>query len=55
MFSFIRRTYQGESPPVQFFVFAWAQTSHPLAEHMRMGTETKLMELVLNGSLWETY
>ena len=23
-------------PPAQFFVYAWAQTSHALAEHMRM-------------------
>ena len=53
--AFVRRTYQGESPSAQFFVYAWAQTSHALAEHMRMGTDTKLKTLVLNGSLWETY
>ena len=53
--AFIRRTYPGKPPPAQFFVYAWAQTSHALAEHMRMGTDTKLKTLVLNGSLWDTY
>ena len=51
LFTFIRRTYQGKSSSAQFFVYAWAQTSHALAEHMRMGTDTKLNTLVLNGSL----
>ena len=53
--AFIRRTYQGKSPPALFFVYAWAQTSHALAEHMRMRTETKVVKVVLNGSLWETF
>lgn len=43
---------RGESRPARFFMYAWAQTSHAPAEHMRMYTETKLNKLVHTGSLF---
>ena len=46
---YIQHTFRARSPPVEFYVSAWAQTSHALAEHMRMGTEAKLMTLVFKG------
>ena len=55
MFHFIQRRYDGKSPPPELLVFAKAQTSHAVTGHVGMRLEAKIMELVLNGALWEAH
>jgi len=53
--NFVQKTYEGRTPPVAFFVQAWAQTIHCFSEQLRMTTCMQLKEIVLNGSLWEAF
>ena len=51
----LQLTYNGRTPPVQFFVLAWAQTCHIFSEHMRTRENAKLKTIVREGALWESH
>ena len=51
----IKRAYHCKSPPSELFVLAWAQTSHAVAEHMRMVNTEKLQAVVVNGAVRESF
>ena len=53
--NFVQKTYEGRTPPVAFFVQAWAQTIHCFSEQLRMTMCMSLKEMVLNGNLWEAF
>ena len=53
--TFLQLTYNGRTPPVQFFVLAWAQTCHICSEHMRTRENAKLKTIVREGALWESH
>ena len=55
VFALNQRTYHGRTLPPDFVVMAWAQSRHALSSHMRMSKPAKLKEVLLNGSLWESY
>ena len=52
---FIQRTYHGIYPSLGLFLMVWAQTSHALSSHLRMGKSDTLNSAVLTGSLWESF
>ena len=53
VFGFIQNTYQGRTPPVDFFIEAWTRTSHIFSERLRMTANAKLKAIVADGPSWE--
>ena len=48
---YMQLTYNGRSPPVSYFISAWASTIQCFAEAVRIN-DTSLSSLVLNAGMW---
>ena len=55
VFGFIQHTYQGRTPPTDFFIEAWTRTSHIFSERLRMTRKSKLKNMALTGPLGRTF
>jgi hypothetical protein len=54
IFEYVTATYNGRTPPIGFFVEAWAHTSHYFSEALRMGQKKRTAaEVIGNLGAWE--